>query len=219
MSEQHELESMVGAGMTPMQVIVAATSRPAEYMKLTKMGTLAAGKEADFLVLDANPLDDITNTQRISKIHEGRGSGRAAAGPQQAVHQLTSRRHLMKVRLLSCLIVAGLLTTSAAAQQLTGTMSGTVKDTQGAVVPGVTVTAASDALIGGPRTTVTNETGSYQFQTLPTNVSVTSSSRASSRGNVKGSASRWRRTHAWTRLQVGSLQRASVTGASPVVMR
>ena len=69
MSEQRELESMVKAGMTPMQVIVAATSRPAEYMKLEKMGALTAGKEADFLVLDANPLDDITNTQRISKIY------------------------------------------------------------------------------------------------------------------------------------------------------
>ena len=68
-AEQHELESMAQAGMTPMQVIVAATSRAAEYLKLDKMGTLAAGKEADFLVLDANPLDDITNTQRISKIY------------------------------------------------------------------------------------------------------------------------------------------------------
>jgi imidazolonepropionase-like amidohydrolase len=55
--------------MTPMQVIVAATSRPAEYLKLDKMGVLTAGKEADFLVLDANPLDDITNTQRISNIY------------------------------------------------------------------------------------------------------------------------------------------------------
>jgi len=82
MSEQHELESMVGAGMTPMQVIVAATSRPAEYMKLNKMGTLAAGKEADFLVLDANPLDDITNTQRISKIYmKGAEIDRAALRP------------------------------------------------------------------------------------------------------------------------------------------
>ena len=69
MSEQHELESMVKAGMTPMQVIVAATSRPAEYLKLAKMGTLAPGMAADFLVLDANPLDDITNTQRISTIY------------------------------------------------------------------------------------------------------------------------------------------------------
>jgi imidazolonepropionase-like amidohydrolase len=69
MSEQHELESMVNAGMTPMQVIVAATSRPAEYLKLEKMGVLASGKEADFLVLEANPLDNITNTQRISGMY------------------------------------------------------------------------------------------------------------------------------------------------------
>ena len=69
MSEQHELESMVNAGMTPMQVIVAATSRPAEYLKLEKMGVLASGKEADFLVLEANPLDNITNTQRISRMY------------------------------------------------------------------------------------------------------------------------------------------------------
>ncbi|HET9217025.1 MAG TPA: amidohydrolase family protein [Terriglobia bacterium] len=69
MSEQRELESMAKAGMTPMQVIVAATSRAAEYLKLDKMGTLAAGKEANFLVLDGNPLDDITNTQRISRIY------------------------------------------------------------------------------------------------------------------------------------------------------
>jgi imidazolonepropionase-like amidohydrolase len=68
-AEQHELESMARAGMTPMQVIVAATSRAAEYLNLDTMGTLAAGKAADFLVLDANPLDDITNTQRISKIY------------------------------------------------------------------------------------------------------------------------------------------------------
>ena len=69
MSEQHELESMVNAGMTPMQVIVASTSRAAEYLKLDNMGVLAPGKEADFLVLDANPLDNITNTQRISRIY------------------------------------------------------------------------------------------------------------------------------------------------------
>jgi imidazolonepropionase-like amidohydrolase len=69
MSEQRELESMANAGMSPMQVIVSATSRPAEYLKLDKTGVLAAGKEATFLVLDANPLDNITNTQRISRIY------------------------------------------------------------------------------------------------------------------------------------------------------
>jgi imidazolonepropionase-like amidohydrolase len=69
MSEQHELESMARSGMTPMQVIVAATSRAAEFLKLDKMGVLKPGREASFLVLDANPLVDITNTQRISRIY------------------------------------------------------------------------------------------------------------------------------------------------------
>ena len=82
MAEQRELESMNRAGMSPMQVIVAATSRPAEYLSLDKMGVLAAGKEADFLVLDANPLDDITNTQRIARIYiKGAEVNRAALSP------------------------------------------------------------------------------------------------------------------------------------------
>src|SRR5438067_1115651 len=82
MSEQHELESMVNAGMTPMQVIVAATSRAAEYLKLDNMGVLAPSKEADFLVLDANPLENITNIQRISRIYiKGAEIDRAALRP------------------------------------------------------------------------------------------------------------------------------------------
>jgi imidazolonepropionase-like amidohydrolase len=81
-AEQHELVNMVKAGMTPMQVIVAATSRAAEYLKLTQMGTLAAGKQADFLVLDGNPLDDIRNTQRISKLYvKGAEVNRASLRP------------------------------------------------------------------------------------------------------------------------------------------
>jgi imidazolonepropionase-like amidohydrolase len=73
---------MVNAGMTPMQVIISATSRAAEYLKLNKLGVLAAGKEADFLVLDANPLDNITNTQRISRIYiKGVEIDRAALRP------------------------------------------------------------------------------------------------------------------------------------------
>ena len=68
-AEQRELELMAAAGMTPMQVIVAATSRPAEYLELKNAGSLAPGKNADFLVLDANPLDDIRNTRRIAKVY------------------------------------------------------------------------------------------------------------------------------------------------------
>ena len=68
-AEQKELELMVGAGMTPMQVIVAATSRAAEYLRLADRGTLAVGKRADFLVLDGNPLDDIRNTRRIATMY------------------------------------------------------------------------------------------------------------------------------------------------------
>jgi imidazolonepropionase-like amidohydrolase len=52
-----------------MQVIVAATSRPAEFLKLTATGSLEPNRDATFLVLDANPLDAITNTQRISTIY------------------------------------------------------------------------------------------------------------------------------------------------------
>lgn len=64
-----EMEDMVAAGMTASQVIVASTSRAAEFMRVTDAGTVAAGKSADFLVLEANPLDDITNTRRIVDVY------------------------------------------------------------------------------------------------------------------------------------------------------
>ena len=64
-----ELEIFVRLGMTPMQAIVAATSRPAEHLGLSDMGTLAAGKSADFVILGANPLDDIRNTRSIERVY------------------------------------------------------------------------------------------------------------------------------------------------------
>lgn len=64
-----EMADMAAAGMTPAQVITAATKTSAEVMKLDQLGTVAAGKSADFIVLDANPLDNIGNTRKISSVY------------------------------------------------------------------------------------------------------------------------------------------------------
>ena len=64
-----QIEAYTRCGMTPMEAIVAATGTNARVLHLDRMGTVAAGKEASFNVLDANPLDGITNTRRISKVY------------------------------------------------------------------------------------------------------------------------------------------------------
>ena len=68
--EHGELALMVEAGLTPMQAIVASTSSAAQCMEVdADLGSLLAGKWADFLVLGANPLDDIANTKTLETVY------------------------------------------------------------------------------------------------------------------------------------------------------
>lgn len=67
--EHLEMEMMAEAGLTPMQIIVSATRNAAQYMGLNDLGTLSGGHWADFIVLDANPLEDIRNAKKIAGVY------------------------------------------------------------------------------------------------------------------------------------------------------
>jgi len=68
-TEHIELEHMVAAGLTPAQAIAAATRTAAGILRLDDLGTIAAGRSASFIVLDANPLERIANTRRIARVY------------------------------------------------------------------------------------------------------------------------------------------------------
>ena len=71
-AEHHELEMMVAAGLTPMQAIMCATKTNAELLGISQTaGTLTVGRQADLIVLDGNPLDDIRNTRKMVAVWHG----------------------------------------------------------------------------------------------------------------------------------------------------
>jgi Carboxypeptidase regulatory-like domain len=116
-------------------------------------------------------------------------------------------------------VVLGTLATTAFAQQ-TGSLTGVVRDAQGAVLPGVTVTAVSPALIGAGRTTVSGDTGSFLLATLPPGQYTVTFEVAGfnplKREQVVVEVARTTRLD--VEMSVGALQETvTVTGASPIV--
>lgn len=82
----HELALLVESGLTPLEALATATKNPAQYFGvLDQLGTVEAGKIADLVLLDANPLADIHNTQKIrAVIMRGRYFNRADLDAQLA---------------------------------------------------------------------------------------------------------------------------------------
>ena len=69
--EHLEMDMMHDAGLTPMEIIVSASRNAAEFLGLRNLGTIKAGNWADFIILDANPLEDIRNMRKIDAVFIG----------------------------------------------------------------------------------------------------------------------------------------------------
>ena len=67
-SELRELELMVNFGLSPAEAIIASTSVSAEALGIDEAGVLTAGRSADFIVLNTNPLEDISNARDIDRV-------------------------------------------------------------------------------------------------------------------------------------------------------
>ncbi len=92
---QDELGLLVQAGLTPMQALQAATRNPAIFFdKLDSMGTIEKGKIADLDLLDANPLEDIGNTQKLNAVVLG---GRLIPKPALAALLATAQGNRWRI--------------------------------------------------------------------------------------------------------------------------
>jgi imidazolonepropionase-like amidohydrolase len=92
-----QMAAYTRCGMTPMEAIVAGTGTNAKILELDRMGIVARMNEASFIVLDANPLDDIANTRRISAAYlRGKEVDRAALRTKLQ-HQRTARDKIKQV--------------------------------------------------------------------------------------------------------------------------
>ena len=86
-----EMELLVDAGLSPMEVLVAATRTGAELIGVAdRLGTLAPGKLADLLILDADPLSDIRNVRRVRTVVLG-GVPHDLKDPRRARHAAVAK--------------------------------------------------------------------------------------------------------------------------------
>ncbi len=67
--EHLELQMMADSGLTPRQILLAATGASARALKLDHIGTIEPGNWADLDVFDKNPLEDIHHTESLSAVY------------------------------------------------------------------------------------------------------------------------------------------------------
>ena len=90
LSLHHEMQLLVDAGLTPMEAIMAATSNGAAVLGLERtLGTVEEGKAADLVLVDANPLQEITNTTKIFRVIK---DGRVVDTTYHADYEIPIRR-------------------------------------------------------------------------------------------------------------------------------